>query len=170
MRPVGETAQSHSISVSPEWTEAKSTHRFRPRADCPRWPPSTVKIAKLSNTWASVQRTFMRFAAVPRFEPMCPDIVARRPTFSRNCSRYSASVGRPSLAGLPSQLNNYTAPMLHRSAAWPPTGSIIGFMDAPAFRGSFRYEEVYPATARKMRSAKQKTPILDRIWRNEAGE
>ena len=97
--------------VSPEWTEAKSTHRVRRCPGCVCLPSSTVKIAKLSNTCASVQRTFARFAAVPRFEPVCPEIVARRPTLSRNCSRYSAIVSRPSLAGSHSHPNNYTAPM-----------------------------------------------------------
>ncbi len=97
--------------VSPEWTEAKSTHRVRRCPGCVCLPSFTVKIAKLSNTCASVQRTFARFAAVPRFEPVCPEIVARWPNLPENCSRYSAIVSRPSLAGSHSHPNNYTAPM-----------------------------------------------------------
>lgn len=118
-------------------------HRFRPRAVFPRLPPSRVKMAKLSNTWSSVQRTFTRFVAVPRFGPICPDMAARRPTFSRNCSRYSAIVSRPSLAGSHSHSNNYIAPVPGRLAARPPAGSIIGFMGTPAFQRSFRYGRWY---------------------------
>lgn len=141
-------------------------HRFRPRAVFPRLPPSRVKMAKLSNTWSSVQRTFTRFAAVPRFGPICPDMAARRPTFSRNCSRYSAIVSRPSLAGSHSHSNNYIAPVPGRLAARPPAGSIIGFMGTPAFRRSFRYGRMYTPRPSKRCARPAKPPILDRIWRN----
>lgn len=135
-------------------------HRFRPRAVFPRLPPSRVKMAKLSNTWSSVQRTFTRFAAVPRFGPICPDMAARRPTFSRNCSRYSAIVSRPSLAGSHSHSNNYIAPVPGRLAARPPAGSIIGFMGTPRFPEIIQIRQVvYPATAKKMRSARKNLPF-----------
>lgn len=118
-------------------------HRFRPRAVFPRLPPSRVKMAKLSKTCASVQRTFARFAAVPRFEPVCPEIVARWPNLPENSSRYSAIVGRPSLAGSHSHPNNYTAPMSSIWAPCSPAGSMIGFIDAHAFQKSFRFGRRY---------------------------
>lgn len=129
--------------VSPEWTEAKSTHRVRRCPGCVCLPSFTVKIAKLSNTCASVQRTFARFAAVPRFEPVCPEIVARWPNLPENCSRYSAIVSRPSLAGSHSHPNNYTAPMPSIWAPRPAAKSMIGFIDAHAFQRSFRYGRRY---------------------------
>ncbi|MFR4802005.1 MAG: hypothetical protein ACLT98_00830, partial [Eggerthellaceae bacterium] len=145
-------AQSHSISVSPEWTEAKSTHRVRRRPGCVCLPSFTVKIAKLSNTCASVQRTFARFAAVPRFEPVCPEIVARWPNLPENCSRYSAIVSRPSLAGSHSHPNNYTAAMQSIWAPCSPAGSMIDFIDTHAFQRSFRFGRRYTRNCLKMRS------------------
>lgn len=135
-------------------------HRFRPRAVFPRLPPSRVKMAKLSNTWSSVQRTFTRFAAVPRFGPICPDMAARRPTFSRNCSRYSAIVNRPSLAGSHSHSNNYIAPRARQVG-----GAAAGRVDN-RLHGHSRFSEilqirqdVYPATVQKMRSARKNLPF-----------